>query len=205
MTGTSRSSLEKPCGCSREHVAGSASPHESHPQASRRDIAEDATFASLVGAISELRLLWDSREPLEAHDLVAIQNSPSPLTAAPRCYLLPSLAELNEKDATATLDSLNALRELLAGDGAEAFDKELFYEALARTLDADSCAPTMAGGVAGVLFSDGRLVEAKLLEKLEAHLDSWTVDGEAIGAAFLHGLLNTCREVAWNNNRIAEP
>ena len=62
----------------------------------------------------------------------------------------------------------------------------------------------MAGGVAGVLFSDGRLVEAKLLDKLEANLDSRTVDGEAIGAAFLHGLLNTCREVAWNNNRIAE-
>ena len=167
------------------------------------NIAEDTSFASTSEAIGELCLLWDSREPLEAHHLAAVPRLAAAAYAR-ACYLLPTLAGSPPEEHKAALEHLNAVRELLSGGRDELFDAELFYDALQRTAALTPCAPRVAGGVAGLLFGAGRLSEEELIRRLDANLDSSALDSSAVGAEFLGGLLSTCREVSWNLKGVLE-
>jgi hypothetical protein len=161
------------------------------------NIAADVSLVSVAAAIGELCLLWDSREPLEAHRLAAVPRlAVAAYTRA--CYLLPTLANAPPEGHKAVLAHLNGLRELLSGGRAELFDAELFYDGLARTGALTPCAARIAGGIAGLLFGAGRLREDELIRRLDAQLDSSSLDSSTVGAEFLSGLLSTCREAAWS-------
>ena len=167
------------------------------------DVAEDVSFVSAAEAIGELCLLWDSREPLEAHHLEAVPRLAAAAYAR-ACFLLPTLAASPPEEHKAALEHLNAVRELLSGGRDELFDAELFYDALERTAALTPCAARIAGGVAGLLFGAGRLQEDELIGRLEANLDSSSLDSSAIGAEFLGGLLGTCREASWSLKGVLE-
>ena len=160
------------------------------------NIGEDVSFVSAAEAIGELCLLWDSREPLEAHHLAAVPRLASAAYAR-ACYLLPTLAASPPEQHRAALEHLNAVRELLSGGREELFDPELFYDALQRTVSLAPCAARVAGGVAGLLFGAGRIREDELTARLDANLDSSTLD-------FLSGLLSTCREASWSLKGVLE-
>ncbi|HEV2863315.1 MAG TPA: DUF5682 family protein [Pyrinomonadaceae bacterium] len=160
------------------------------------NVAEDTSFVSASEAVGELCLLWDSREPLEAHRLEAVPRLAAAAYAR-ACYLLPTLAASPPEEHKRALEHLNAVRELLSGGRDELFDAELFYDALQRTASVTPCAAHVAGGVAGLLFGAGRLAEDELIGLLDANLDSSGLD-------FLSGLLSTCREASWSLKGVLE-
>jgi hypothetical protein len=164
-------------------------------------IVEEPSFVEAVGAANQLLLLWQSREPLEAHSLKEV---PLLLRAAYQraCYLLPGLAQCPEEELSATLDSLASVRELLAAARDDALlDEELFWEAAARVLAAKNHSHpsygTISGAIAGLLFSHGRIDGAQLDELVVGYLRGISDSQKRVG--FLRGLLRTCREVAWQN------
>ena len=75
-------------------------------------VNEDPAPASLTSALNQLVLLWESREPLEAHRLAEI-----PLligaTYQRACYLLQNLSDTPVEAGNENLQSLIALRDLL--------------------------------------------------------------------------------------------
>ena len=167
-----------------------------------RSVAEEGRFAVLVGAAGELLLLWQSREPLEAHRLPEI---PALLSAAYQraCYLVPTLARCPEGEIADVLDALGRLREWLTAapddhDDITALDGEIFWQALAGLLAARDCQPVIRGAAARLLTSQGRLPEDGLLALVAGSLGGAAGDWqERVG--FLRGLLATCREAAWQN------
>lgn len=162
-------------------------------------VAEDPGFAGVVGAANGLLLLWQSREPLEAHRLPEV---PALLRAAHEraCYLVPTLAACPEPETDAALDALGTLRELLAADAdGNLLDAELFWSALEHLLAARDCRPVLRGAAAGLLSGEGRLTEAGLLALVTGHLGGATPDAAA-AVGFLRGLLHVRREVAWQEN-----
>jgi hypothetical protein len=165
-------------------------------------LGEDPSFVSTVSAAMQLLLLWQSREPLEAHEL---QEIPELIRTAyfRCCYLTPGLAQCPELEAPAALQGLLTLRELLAAGGAELLDPEIFWSAAEATWNRLETPPAIAGGLCGLLRSANRLSEAELGRATAGHL------GGSAGAwrarvGFLQGVLTTCRETAWQNETFVE-
>jgi hypothetical protein len=100
-------------------------------------IGEDPDFKSLAGSLNQLILLWESREPLEAHQLSEI---PQLIKAAydRASYLLHNLASTPADAAHETLQALIIVRDMLHTKAAseERLDPELFFEPLRQLIDA---------------------------------------------------------------------
>ena len=167
-------------------------------------IAEEPSFIEAVGAANQLLLLWQSREPLEAHTLVEV---PALLRASylRSCYLVPGLGQCPEEELSAALDSLSSMRELLeAASQTDLLDAEIFWEAAAKVLKTYNhnhpCYSTICGAIGGLLYSAGRIDEAQLDELVVGYLIGITDSQKRVG--FLRGLLKTCREAAWQNVRL---
>ena len=167
-------------------------------------IAEEPSFVEAVGAANQLLLLWQSREPLEAHSLAEV---PALLRAAylRSCYLVAGLAQCPEEALPATLNSLASMRELVAAASSiELLDEDVFWEAAAKVLKVNNhahpCYSTICGAIGGLLFSVGRMDQSQLDELVVGYLIGITDSQKRVG--FLHGLLKTCREVAWQNERL---
>jgi hypothetical protein len=163
-------------------------------------VSEEPSFVEAIGAANQLLLLWQSREPLEAHSLTEV---PELLKAAYQraCYLVPTLGQCPENELASALDSLSSIRELLAAGSPDLLDEELFWEAAARvpkTIN-QSHAPysTICGAIAGLLYSAGRMDQAQLDELVVGYLIGVSDSQKRVG--FLRGLLKTCRETAWQN------
>jgi hypothetical protein len=165
-------------------------------------IGEEPSFIEAIGAANLLLLLWQSREPLEAHSLKEV---PALMQAAyiRACYLLPLLAQCPEIELTSALDSLSTMRELLAAS-EDLLDHDLFWEAAERIIKVNNQthAPysTICGAVAGLLFGSGRMSQLQLDELVVGYLIGITDSQRRVG--FLHGLLKTCREAAWQNESL---
>lgn len=163
-------------------------------------IAEEPSFVEAVGAAKQLLLLWQSREPLEAHSLKEV---PALLRASylRSCYLLTGLSHCPEEALSATLDSLASVRELLAAASSDLLDEEIFWEAAAKLLKVNNhdhpCYSTICGAIGGLLFSVGRMDQSQLDELVVGYLVGITDSQRRVG--FLRGLLKTCREAAWQN------
>ena len=169
-------------------------------------IAEEPSFVEAVGAANQLLLLWQSREPLEAHSLAEV---PALLRASylRSCYLVAGLAQCPEEALPATLNSLASVRELLeAASSTELLDEEVFWEAAAKVLEVNNhahpCYSTICGAIGGLLFSAGRMDQTQLDELVVGYLIGITDSQKRVG--FLHGLLKTCREVAWQNRQLVQ-
>ena len=169
-------------------------------------ISEEPSFVQAVGAANQLLLLWQSREPLEAHSLKEV---PALLRAAylRSSYLLPDLGRCPEDELTAALDSMSSMRGLLAAASAiDLLDEELFWEAAASILKShDRNHPsygTVCGAAAGLLFSAGRMSQTQLDELVVGYLLGITDSQKRV--SFLRGLLKTCREAAWQNLQLLQ-
>ena len=160
-------------------------------------VEEDPALDSLTTALSQLVLLWESREPLEAHRLEAI---PALAGAAFRraCFHLRRVANTPVDGAETALQSILTLRDLVRSrsGAAEPFDAGLFWEVLEGVCGVSRCPPLLAGGIAGMLHSHGSLSETELARSLRGSLGAVVAaPGEQI--AFLVGLLRVGRELAW--------
>jgi hypothetical protein len=168
-------------------------------------IAEEPSFLGAVAAANQLLLLWQSREPLEAHSLAEV---PQLLQAAylRACYLVSALAQCPEEELAASLDSLASVRELIAAAPDDLVDADLFWNAAGAVLASpnQSHAPysTIAGAVAGLLHSAGRMSEAELDALVTGSLIGISDSQRRVG--FLRGLLKTSREAAWQNRPLLQ-
>jgi hypothetical protein len=168
----------------------------------------DPSFDSLVAAIRELVLLWQSREPLEAHGLSAV---PALIGAAYRraCYLLHRLGEVPAEAQAQSLQSLLLIRELVVaqavvpGSRELGLDPDLFWPELEQLLGQSRCPALLAGGCAGLLHAAERMSEAALLALLRGRLSAATAD-PAESVNFLVGLLQADRHLAWRQPALAE-
>jgi hypothetical protein len=168
------------------------------------NIAEDPEFISLVDAVTELLLLWQSREPLAAHGLVQIKELCA-IAYQRLCYLLPNLANCTEEMVNDLLTRFCTVREFLymtesvgvADADTIALDRELFYHGIELLQAAPQGQPALQGGAVGILYSDGRINQAAIMAIATAYLSSAEA-APKVTAEFLRGLLRTCREVAWN-------
>ena len=160
-------------------------------------LGEDPSFTSTVDAAMQLLLLWQSREPLEAHDLKEI---PDLIKAAyfRACFLVPGLSRCPESEAAGTLQSLLTLRELLAAGREELLDPEVFYRPAQATWALRETPPIIAGGLCGLLRSANRVSEDELSVATAGHLGGSQSDWR-LRTGFLQGVLTTCRETAWQN------
>jgi hypothetical protein len=167
-----------------------------------RNVAEDPSFASLVTGLGELTMLWQSREPLEAHRLPQIPLLAQ--TAYRRAsFLSRDLATCPDDQQDSALAAMSSLRQILAGSREDLFDPSLFLDALADLLSAQKAPATIVGGAVGVLFGEGRITEESLLTLATGYLNAST--GEpASKTGFLRGLLCTCREVAWRTPELVQ-
>jgi hypothetical protein len=167
-----------------------------------QDVAEDPVFESVVAGLTELAMLWQSREPLEAQRLPQV---PAIARTAYRraCFLARDLITCPAERVDAALQSIMALRQAAVCDGHDSagqdhalFDPMLLVGALEAVVSAPQTPAAILGGGAGVLFAEGRLDEATLLNLAAGQLAAAAGD-PAAKTGFLRGLLTTCREVAW--------
>jgi hypothetical protein len=149
-------------------------------------------------------LLWESREPLEAHRLTEI---PVLIRAAYEraCYLLHNLADTPVEAANETLGSLIAIRDLFRSSaaGEQALDQALFYGPLVKIFLQPKCPALLTGGIAGLLYGDARLPETELFKLLAGSLNAASAQA-GDQTAFLIGLLRSCRELAWRQPALVE-
>lgn len=170
-------------------------------------VAEEPSFVEAVAAANQLLLLWQSREPLEAHSLKEV---PALLQTAYQrsCYLVPGMAQCPEEELAASLEAIVSMRELLAAGATaeELLDPELFWEATAGVLKAQNHGHptygTISGAIAGLLFSAGRIDQTQLDELVVGYLRGISDSQKRVG--FLRGLLKTCREAAWQNLQLVQ-
>ena len=159
--------------------------------------AGDPQLTSLAQALAQLILLYESREPLEAHGLASI---PELIRHGydRACYRVRSLADTPVDAAGETLEALVVLRDLARSEGADkhGLDAGLLLDTLATVLSVVGCPPLLAGGVAGLLYGEGRLEMAELIRGITGYLDATTdLDGGTV--EYLAGVLRTARELAW--------
>ena len=168
-------------------------------------IGEEPSFVGAVSAANQLLLLWQSREPLEAHSLVEV---PQLLQAAylRACYLVQALAQCPEDEVPATLDCLASVRELLTAAPDGLLDADLFWDAATGILtspnQSHSTYSTIAGAVAGLLHTAGRMNQAELDSLVVGSLFGISDSQRRVG--FLRGLMKTCRETAWQNRPLIQ-
>lgn len=152
--------------------------------------ADDPSFVSLVQALRELALLWQSREPLEAYRIPGLSELIKAVYAR-ACFVIGDLADPGQERSV--LAGFTTVRGLLTPHRADLLDRDLFFDALGRLVAGTDA---IAGGAAAHLFLEGRLGEARLLS-----LTTGAIGGaeRAAGsrAAYLRGLLTCGREIAW--------
>ncbi|MBI4748566.1 MAG: hypothetical protein HY774_08745 [Acidobacteria bacterium] len=160
------------------------------------NIHQDPDFSSLVEALEHLLLLWQSREPLEAHHLTVLPEL-SQAAFYKACFLISELAGCPAEMAPNVVDSLASLRELVNSTPDQILDETLFYSALEPIPLKPEGNPLVSGGVVGILFSAGKMNESAVLSFVRGFLERASAStSDQIG--FLQGLLKTCREAAWN-------
>jgi hypothetical protein len=167
----------------------------------RLAIAADAQFDSVASAAVSLALLWKSREPLEARDVLEI---PDVLRAAYEraLYLGLNLEAGIDGDAEPRImDALIRLRELLGSAAGAALDAELYW-ALVERLARRGESAMLRGACVGLQYSAGRLDGAELASFMSGHFTGASEPGRAV--AFLRGVLRAARETAWQQPQLLQ-
>ena len=165
-------------------------------QALRAAIAQDPAFESVALATGSLGLLWESREPLEARDLVDL---PDLLRAAydRAIFLGASLGvarSANQDQGTDVMHALTRLRELLVSTAGNQLDPSLYWN-MVRGLAETHDQPLIRGTAVGLQYSAGHLDAAGLAAALTGHFVG--ARAPRLAVAFLRGLLHSARDAAW--------
>ena len=165
-----------------------------------RAVAEDSQFASLAAATTQLALLCDSREPLEAKALDDLERL-VPAVYERACFLLRELGASPAEQQSEAVDALMRLNEF-AGQRREGIDAELFWNALETLAHASSTPALLAGAASGQLYGAGRLAAERLVSAVGGWLDGRMDPRE--GVRFLRGVLQTAREAAWQRPELLQ-
>ncbi len=167
-------------------------------------LVEDPSVVSVTTALRQLVLLWESREPMEAH---AIREIPGLIGASYQRagQLLGALAETPEDAAADVLGALMELRDITSGEMGQrvGLDAEVFLGLLESARVNPRCPALLLGGLAGILHGAERLSDGGLMRLLSGALGAAAADPSA-QMAFLTGLLRTARELAWQMPGLAE-
>ncbi|MEW6280760.1 MAG: DUF5682 family protein, partial [Candidatus Eremiobacterota bacterium] len=143
-------------------------------------LAEDPGFVSTVDTLSQLLLLREGREPLEAGDLPGMAGLIR--TAFERaCFLLPA----PDGDGTSALAALKTLEQC----SLKVETPDLRFAGLERLAHQEHS--LLVGAALGLLFVNGRLEARELEARARA---AWAGKG---GVDFLRGLMATARSVLW--------
>ena len=161
-------------------------------------IAEDPALPSVANGLSQLELLVHAREPLEASSLTAL---PRLMTAAYQraVRLLDDVAVCPDEVVEPALAALRTLREVLAGSAdTEGLDRDLFRQGLRRIIEhtPQQAQAAVVGAAAGILYGQGDLTEAELIQVVRGYLGGAVRDPHR-SCGILRGLLATAREAAW--------
>lgn len=159
-------------------------------------IAEDPLVSSAISALSQLELLLQAREPLEASHLTAV---PQLMQAAYHraCHLLSDTARCPADRVEEFVAALKILREIVNSDSNE-FDIDLFFSGLNSIIN---CPPheaqsMLVGAAAGILYGESRIDHEKLIAIVCGYLGGTNNDPKKT-AGILRGLLTTACEIAW--------
>ncbi|MFD0928690.1 DUF5682 family protein [Methylophilus glucosoxydans] len=163
----------------------------------RYSINEDAVFSSVVAASMQIAILWDAREPLEARHL---DQLPAVLQAAyERAIYLMRDMKGAEGDGGSVVQSIIQLRELLNSSTGAKLDASLYWQVI-LDLQQSHDLPLIRGASAGLRYASGQLSDIELTELLQGYLTGHLAPDQSI--AFLRGLLQTSREVAWQQETL---
>lgn len=162
-------------------------------------IAEDSSFSSVVRAAEQFVLLWQAREPLEAHHLTELPDlvKASLMRAA---ILAPTLSACAAEERDRSVDAMVAMRGLLA-TVSELVDADIYWAGLERLRVEPTCEPVIAGAAVGVLHGAGHVDLEEVARSARGYLN-------AVGLAwnrrveFLRGLLRASREIAWQSAEV---
>ncbi|GAA1910047.1 DUF5682 family protein [Nocardioides marmoribigeumensis] len=160
----------------------------------RAGLAADESFPRVAGATAQLGLIWEAREPLEAHrlgDLASVLQD-----AFARALYLGRDPEGSASDPQQTVQGLVALRDLLAAESGAALDADLFWSVVSAHLTHPTSA-LLRGAATGLLWSAGRADDHALAAAAGGHLGGAVPPPEAVG--FVTGLVTTAREAAWQS------
>lgn len=165
-------------------------------------IAEDPNFQSIVKGLSQLELLQQAREPLEAMHLTSL---PVLMSAAYQraCLLLQDGNRCAEESIDMFIHSMQTLREVLANCEEGTFDKELFLQSLTKIVSTPphEARSTVVGAAAGILYGERILDDNSLIEIVFGYLGGAIVDPRK-STGIIRGLLATACEIAWQVNEI---
>ena len=163
-------------------------------------ILQEPIFSVAVGALTQLRMLHQAREPLEASFLTSLPQTI--VTLFQRCCrLLADVANCPDEQVDATLRAIQSIRELTAEAREEAdddVDTSLFHTALHShlALNLEEVQPAVVGASIGVLFAEGQITKEKLLSLFRGFLIGSSDVTRC--ASVVRGLLATSRETLWH-------
>ncbi len=160
----------------------------------RAGLAADESFPSVAGATAQLGLIWEAREPLEAHrlgDLAAVLQD-----AFARSLYLGRDPEGSASDPAQAVEALVALRDLLAAESGAALDADLFWSVVEDHVRHPTSA-LLRGAATGLLWSAGRTDDRALAVAAGGHLGGAVPPTEAVD--YVSGLVATARESVWQS------
>jgi hypothetical protein len=158
----------------------------------RSAINEDAALDSVAAAAMSIALLWESREPLEARDVVEL---PQVLQSAyEKAIFLGTDLRGASAEGELVAQALMQLRELLRSEAGRTLDENLYWNML-RGMQLEHELSYIRGASAGLLYAAGHLTEHELAAALLGHLDGMLQPHDSVG--YFRGLLQTAREAAW--------
>ncbi|GAA0595777.1 hypothetical protein HPO96_30680 [Kribbella sandramycini] len=161
----------------------------------REQVAAEVSFVEVATAVSQLALLWEAREPLEARrlgdELLGLVRS-----AYQRALLLGR--QLNGEPWPVAA-ALVQLRDLLVSTTGSGLDAELYWE-LIDVVAAEHSSTFVRGAATGLAYSAGRVASGELSRQVAAYLAGGLPVDESV--AFLCGVLLTAREAAWHEQQL---
>jgi hypothetical protein len=162
-------------------------------------LSEDPSFVSVVRAAEQFVLLWQAREPLEAHNLPQLPGLVR--TALMRAAsLVPTLTTCPANERDQTLQALVAMRSLQS-TVPDLVDPDLFWNGLGRLRQDPACEPIISGAALGLLHGSGRIDAVTVAREGAGYLNAVGSEwGRRI--EFLRGLLRACREIAWQSTEV---
>jgi len=167
-------------------------------------IVEDPQLASVVQGLSQLELLHEARDPLEASYLTAL---PDLMAAAYQraCRLLYDAARCPEDSVDDVIRSLQMLREFVANAEEEVFDRELYDRGLAAIVATPphEARSAVVGAAAGILYGEGRIGDEEIIGVVCGYFGG-AIDDPRKVTGIIRGLLATACEVAWQLTEIMQ-
>ncbi|MFI5729633.1 DUF5682 family protein [Kribbella sp. NPDC051587] len=161
----------------------------------RDRVGADVSFADVATAVTQLALLWEALEPLEARslgdELLALMQT----TYERALYLGRQL----NGEAKPTAEALVRLRDLLVSATGHGLDVELYWELIDHVANGHGVV-FVRGAATGIAYSAGRSGTDEVVGRVTGHLAGGMPAED--GVAFLAGVLLTAREAAWQEERL---